>query len=114
MGALQLVALALIAIAATASLKISSLTDLVTLARSQPGGLYWATGPGLPQCVFAAFEESAGLGMASVSYRKVVVPLASTRVIDVIPCRAEWAMTGARFGTGISAGPAGGRDDDGT
>jgi tripartite-type tricarboxylate transporter receptor subunit TctC len=64
-----------IAIAATASLKIDSLADLVRLARSQPGTLNWAAGPGLPQYVFAAFEKGAGLGMTSVSYREVVPSL---------------------------------------
>jgi tripartite-type tricarboxylate transporter receptor subunit TctC/nitrite reductase/ring-hydroxylating ferredoxin subunit len=64
-----------IAIAATPSLNVGSLADLVRLARSQPGTLNWAAGPGLPQYVFAAFEKSASLGMTLVPYRDVVPSL---------------------------------------
>jgi tripartite-type tricarboxylate transporter receptor subunit TctC len=60
-----------IGIAAAEALKVSSLADLVSLARSQPGKLSWAAGPGLPHYMFAAFEKGARLGMASISYRDV-------------------------------------------
>jgi tripartite-type tricarboxylate transporter receptor subunit TctC len=60
-----------IVIAATESIKASSIADLVVKARAQPGALNWAAGPGLPQYVFAAFLKNTGLDLTLVSYREV-------------------------------------------
>jgi tripartite-type tricarboxylate transporter receptor subunit TctC len=59
-----------VAVAAAESLKISSLVDLVNLARARSGQLNWASAPGLPQYVFAAFDKNAKLGMTQVPYRE--------------------------------------------
>jgi tripartite-type tricarboxylate transporter receptor subunit TctC len=60
-----------IVVAVTESLQARSIADLVAQARSQPGALNWAAGPGLPQYVFAAFLKNAGIEMTSVAYREV-------------------------------------------
>jgi tripartite-type tricarboxylate transporter receptor subunit TctC len=60
-----------VAIAATESQKIASLNDLVNSARARSGQFNWASAPGLPQYVFAAFEKSAKLGMTQVPYREL-------------------------------------------
>jgi tripartite-type tricarboxylate transporter receptor subunit TctC len=53
------------------SLNVSTLAEFVAHVRARPGKLNWAAGPGLPQYVFAAFLNTAGLDMVSVSYREV-------------------------------------------
>jgi tripartite-type tricarboxylate transporter receptor subunit TctC len=58
-----------VAIAASESLKIASIGDLIKLARAQPGEINWASAPGITQYVFAAFEKRAALGMTLVPYR---------------------------------------------
>jgi tripartite-type tricarboxylate transporter receptor subunit TctC len=58
-----------LAIAATESLKVNSLAEFVTSARSQPGKLNWAATPGLPQYAFAALQKSTGLNLQQVVYR---------------------------------------------
>jgi tripartite-type tricarboxylate transporter receptor subunit TctC len=60
-----------VAIAATESLKISSLNDLVSSAHARSGQLNWASAPGITQYVFAAFDKSASLGMIQVPYREL-------------------------------------------
>jgi tripartite-type tricarboxylate transporter receptor subunit TctC len=60
-----------IVIAVTESLQARSIADLVAQARSQPGTLNWAAGPGLPQYVFAAFLKNTGIEMTAVAYREV-------------------------------------------
>lgn len=58
-----------LAIAAAPQLGVSSLEDLVRLARARPGRLNWAASPGLPQYVFASLQRSAAIDMTEVSYR---------------------------------------------
>lgn len=53
------------------SLNVSSMDELVSVARSQPGKLSWAANSGLPQLVFAGFQKSAGLEMVEVGYRDI-------------------------------------------
>jgi tripartite-type tricarboxylate transporter receptor subunit TctC len=60
-----------VAVAASESLKVTSVDDLVKLARAQPGKINWASAPGITQYVFAAFERHAGLGMTLVPYREL-------------------------------------------
>jgi tripartite-type tricarboxylate transporter receptor subunit TctC len=58
-----------IGVAATASLKVSSVADLIQVARRQSGKLNWAATPGLPNYVVLALEQSAGIDMVQVAYR---------------------------------------------
>jgi tripartite-type tricarboxylate transporter receptor subunit TctC len=59
-----------VSLTASASLKVGSLRELVTLARSQPGKLnYNASGGALPY-LFAGFAKSASLDMVLVPYRE--------------------------------------------
>jgi tripartite-type tricarboxylate transporter receptor subunit TctC len=57
-------------IAVPASLKVGSLTELVELARAQPGKLNWTSGGGAFPTLLAGFSKSAGLDMVQVSYRE--------------------------------------------
>jgi tripartite-type tricarboxylate transporter receptor subunit TctC len=52
-----------------ASLPITTLSELVTFARSRPGQLNWATGGGAFPILMAGFIKSAGLEMVQVPYR---------------------------------------------
>jgi tripartite-type tricarboxylate transporter receptor subunit TctC len=58
-----------LAVAVNPSLGVSSIDDLIRLAKAEPGKLSWAATPGLPQFVFAGFAKSAGLDLVQVSYR---------------------------------------------
>jgi tripartite-type tricarboxylate transporter receptor subunit TctC len=64
-----------VAIAASESLKVTSVADLVKLARAQSGKINWASAPGISQYVFAAFERRAGLEMTLVPYREPALAL---------------------------------------
>jgi tripartite-type tricarboxylate transporter receptor subunit TctC len=61
-----------ITIAVPASLKLSSLADLIAMARSQPGKLNWAGTTGALDFAFAGFLQSNGLNMTKVPYRNPV------------------------------------------
>lgn len=56
-------------ISVPASLSVTTLSELVALARSRPGQLNWTTGGGAFPILFAGFVKSAGLDMVQVSYR---------------------------------------------
>jgi tripartite-type tricarboxylate transporter receptor subunit TctC len=56
-------------VAASATLKVGSLADLIRVARERPGKLNWAATPGLPYYVVLALEQSAGIEMVPVGYR---------------------------------------------
>jgi tripartite-type tricarboxylate transporter receptor subunit TctC len=56
-------------ISVPASLSVTTLSELVALARSRPGELNWTTGGGAFPILFAGFVKSAGLDMVQVSYR---------------------------------------------
>src|SRR5215218_6942334 len=58
-----------IVISAPESLKLNSLSDLIALARAQPGKLNWVATPGVVYFMFAGFVRNAGLEMAQVPYR---------------------------------------------
>ena len=62
-------------VAVTATLPVSSLTDLVAFARARPGSLNWAAAPGAPYLTFLEFQRRAGLAMTYVSYRAVGLAL---------------------------------------
>lgn len=61
-----------IAIAAAATARVESLSDLLTLVRRHPGEYLWAATPGLPELVFRAFLELEALQMKHVAYRDIV------------------------------------------
>jgi tripartite-type tricarboxylate transporter receptor subunit TctC len=56
-------------VAASSVLKVESLTDLIKIAKSQPGKLNWAATPGVPHYALLALLKSAGIDMTQVSYR---------------------------------------------
>jgi tripartite-type tricarboxylate transporter receptor subunit TctC len=58
-----------LAVSATASLKVNSIADLVTVARAQPGKLNWAATAGLPRYVMLALQKNAALDIVEVAYR---------------------------------------------
>ena len=59
-----------IMLAASQSLKVQSLQQLIALARSRPGTLNWSSGGGALPYVLAGFLTSAGLDMVAISYRE--------------------------------------------
>jgi tripartite-type tricarboxylate transporter receptor subunit TctC len=76
-------------IAVSETLKVASLEDFVTLARTQPGKLNWAATSGLPDYIFAALQRSAGLKLTQVSYRDFAPALQ-----DLGEGRIQVAVTG--------------------
>jgi tripartite-type tricarboxylate transporter receptor subunit TctC len=74
----------LISITVPATQKLGSLTELIALARSQPGTLNWASVTGSTDLIFAGFLKSEGLSMAKVPYRDNV-----QAVNDLIEGRIE-------------------------
>ena len=57
-------------IAVPASLNVTSLAELVALARSQPGKLNWTAGGGAFTTLLAGFAKTAGIDVVEVSYRE--------------------------------------------
>jgi tripartite-type tricarboxylate transporter receptor subunit TctC len=78
-----------LAIAVSSKLKVASLRDLVTLARSQPTKLNWAATPGLPFFALSGFQKSTGMDLVYVSYRDF-----SPALVDLGEGRIEVAATG--------------------
>ena len=58
-----------VTIAAPASLKLGSLSDLVARARAEPGKLNWVATPGVVYFRFAGFVKGVGLDMVQVPYK---------------------------------------------
>jgi tripartite-type tricarboxylate transporter receptor subunit TctC len=56
-------------IAASAALKVNSLAELETVARSRSSKLNWAATPGLPYFAFSGYQKTAGIDMVHVPYR---------------------------------------------
>jgi tripartite-type tricarboxylate transporter receptor subunit TctC len=56
-------------ISVTGMLKVNTLAEFITSARTQPGKLNWAATPGLPYYVILALQKSAGINMVQVAYR---------------------------------------------
>jgi len=56
-------------VAASATLNVNTLADLVKTAKTQPGKLNYAATPGLPVFVLLALQRYAGIEMANVPYR---------------------------------------------
>jgi tripartite-type tricarboxylate transporter receptor subunit TctC len=59
----------ILSVAVSPRLPVSTLGDLVTFARSQPGSLNWAAAPGAPYLTFLEFQQRAGITMTYVPYR---------------------------------------------
>jgi tripartite-type tricarboxylate transporter receptor subunit TctC len=57
-------------IAVSSSLKVTSLAELVTLARARPGKLNWSSGGGAFPTLLAGFAKTAGLDVVEVPYRE--------------------------------------------
>lgn len=64
-----------VVIAVPSSRKISSLKELVDLAKSQPGKLNWNTATGVSDFLFEGFEKSDGVSWTRVPYRDTVQAL---------------------------------------
>lgn len=64
-----------LAIAATKTLAVGSLTDLVTLVRAKPNTYRWAAVTGLPELIFSAFLAVEKLQMTHVAYRDMSTAL---------------------------------------
>src|SRR5499427_1466033 len=64
-----------VCLAVPASLKVSSLKELMQMVRDQPGKFNWATVTGLTDLIVAGYLKGAGLDMAKVSYRDTVSAL---------------------------------------
>ena len=62
-------------IATSVSLKVTSLAELVRLARTQPGKLNWTSGGGAFTTLFAGFAKSTGVDVVQVSYREQTLAL---------------------------------------
>jgi tripartite-type tricarboxylate transporter receptor subunit TctC len=75
-------------IAATASLNISSLSELVAMARAQSGKLNYHAAPGAFPILFAGFMKKTGIEMVSVAYRESIL---STQ--DLVEGRIQVVMT---------------------
>jgi tripartite-type tricarboxylate transporter receptor subunit TctC len=58
------------AVAASGSLKVESLAQLVAFARRQPGKLNWSSGGGAFPTLLAGFAKAEDLDVARVSYRE--------------------------------------------
>jgi tripartite-type tricarboxylate transporter receptor subunit TctC len=64
-----------VSIAVPASLKVTSLKELMAMVREQPGKMNWASATGVTDLVFAGYLKSAGLEMVKVQYRDPVSAL---------------------------------------
>src|SRR5712671_3122309 len=75
-------------IATSVSLKVVSLSELITTARVQPGKLNYHATPGAFPILMAGFAKSAGIEMVAVSYRESIL---STQ--DLVEGRIQIAIT---------------------
>jgi tripartite-type tricarboxylate transporter receptor subunit TctC len=89
-----------VCVAVTQSLNISSLAELETLARRQPGKLNWGAIASIDDFMFSGFLKSAGLSMARVPYRDPVSALndISEGRIDVVLAALTLALPRAQTG----------------
>jgi tripartite-type tricarboxylate transporter receptor subunit TctC len=62
----------ILTVAVPASLKVGTLSELVALARAEPGKLNWVGTTGALDFLFAGFLNGAGLTMTKVPYRNPV------------------------------------------
>jgi tripartite-type tricarboxylate transporter receptor subunit TctC len=75
-------------VAVPASLNVGSLSELVGIARAQPGTLNYHAAPGAFPVVFAGFLKRASLDMVPVSYRESIL---STQ--DLVEGRIQIVIT---------------------
>jgi tripartite-type tricarboxylate transporter receptor subunit TctC len=61
-----------VSIAVPASLKVTSLKELMAMAREQPGKMNWASATGMTDLIIAGYLKSAGLEMVRVPYKDPV------------------------------------------
>jgi len=81
----------LFALAVNATSTVTSLAQLVSEVRAQPGKLTWGAAPGLPHFVFERFRQENNLDMAYVGYRQT-----STAVTDVGEGRLQVLIAAAQ------------------
>jgi tripartite-type tricarboxylate transporter receptor subunit TctC len=65
----------LISVSVPTALSISSLTELISSIRSQPGRYHWASVTSATDLIFSGFLEHAGASMVRVPYRDSVLAL---------------------------------------
>jgi tripartite-type tricarboxylate transporter receptor subunit TctC len=102
-----------IGIAASSKTGFASLSDLVAMAKRQPGRYLWSAAAGLPELVFRAFLELEHLSMKHVPYRDVTAAVQDfhARRIDVmvaaVPTLSPAVDSGAgRFLAAMNSAPA--------
>ncbi len=61
-----------VGLAAPASLEVTSVKELIDMARAQPGKVNWATATGMTDFIVAGYAKRSGLDMAKVPYRDTV------------------------------------------
>ncbi len=84
-----------LAIAVSTTLKVSSLEELIKVARAQPTKLNWAATAGIPYFAFAGFQKNTGMEAGYVSYRDFNpaltdlgegrIDIASTSLLQLVP-----------------------------
>jgi tripartite-type tricarboxylate transporter receptor subunit TctC len=79
-------------VSSTALLKAQSLSDLIRIAKEQPGKLNWAASPGLPYYAMLALQMSADIKLIQVPYRDY-----GPAVQDLTQGRIEIAATALQF-----------------
>ena len=89
-----------IGIAAPTSLNVNALTELVTLARSEPGKLNWGAITAIDDFMFGDFLHGAGLSMSRVPYRDPVSALNDLSEGRIDICLSALALSLPRFHTG--------------
>lgn len=65
----------LVGLASPASLSVSSVKELMDLARAQAGKVTWATATGITDFLVAGYARKAGLDLPKVPYRDTVQPI---------------------------------------
>jgi tripartite-type tricarboxylate transporter receptor subunit TctC len=76
-----------VAVAVPEALKVGSLSELIALARAQPGKLNAAAVPGITDFILSAFLKSNGVEMARVPYRDI-----NQSISDLAEGRIQVAM----------------------
>lgn len=87
-------------LAVTNDLAVTTIPDLMTQLKFNPGKYAWTSGPTLPRYVFAAFLKRNGLQMNFVSYRDASQPQADLGEGRIQALVTSWAASSAPVQTG--------------
>lgn len=90
----------IVAMTAPASLKLTTVKDLVGMVAAQPGRSNWATATGFSDFLFEAFLKNAGLDMSKVPYRDPVQPGTDAAEGRIQFYWAAWAIVRAHVDSG--------------